>query len=571
MPQQFPSKLSLIFSLGFVLLTSTAFAQTVPTTVEPGRVQSDLDRQNTMPKASTPPELTTTADVQAPKGAEKISFVLKTVNIAGGKQISHDKIEATYKELIGKKITLVQVYEIANKITRVYRDNGYILSRAVVPQQEIAGGNVKIQIVEGFVSSYTIQGNTRGNEKEIKAYADKLVGSGALTSKNLERYLLLMNDLPGMKVRSVLAPSKTTVGGADMTLVLEQKVVQGLASVDNYGNSYLGPTRFTVGGQVNSAFQSSDQWNGTFLWAPDRNELDYYSAGFKHNIGSEGTKAGVNVSYTETDPDLPAALGGTLEPEGRSVDFSFTLDHPFIRSRAFNVFGGLSFDITKNNTDYGPGLAAIETEDRQRIIRANGQLTYLDNWAGYNAANASVSQGLHIMGSSSEGDSNLSRTEGDPTFTKANLELSRLQRIWGPFTGLVAVAGQVSNDPLLASEEFGFGGNEYGRGYDSSEITGDQGVASKVELAYSHSVQKKYFNDYQIYTFYDLGKVWNKDPGAGQPSRESAASAGIGTRMTFLPNVKGDMFIAKPLTHDVPSRGIDNRDWRFKFSVNTNF
>jgi hemolysin activation/secretion protein len=380
-----------------------------------------------------------------------------------------------------------------------------------------------------------------------------------------------MNDLPGMKVRSVLAPSPSTVGGADMTLVVQQDTMQGVASVDNFGNSYLGPMRYTVGGQLNSVFQSSDQWNGTFLWSPIDDELEYYSAGFKHNLGSEGTKIGFFGSYTLTDPSLPAALGGTLDPAGLAFTFSATLDHPFIRSRGLNWFGGLDFDITKNKTDYGPGFEAIETHDNQRIVRANTQVTYLDALAGYNTLNGSVSKGTGLFGASDKGDAGLSRTAGDPQFWKANLELSRLQRIWGPITGLLSGSGQFSPDALLASEEYGFGGNDYGRAYDSSEITGDKGVAGKIELAYNGNVQYKYFNGYQIYTFYDIGAVWNKDPGAGEPVRESGADAGIGTRLTFTPNVKGDMYVAKPLTRDVPSRGIEADNWRFKFSLSSNF
>ncbi len=559
------------FSLGFMLLSGAAFAQAITPTADPSRIRGDIDR-SVAPKITTPADISTTPDVQAPPGAEKIKFVLKKVKVEGATKVSEKNVAAAYEQLIGQNITLVQVYEIANKITRIYRDHGYILSRAVVPQQEITGGVVTIRVVEGFVSSFNIQGDTYGAKREIEAFARKLRDTGALTAKNLERYLLLMNDLPGIKVRSVLAPSKNVPGGADMTLVVEQDRFKGLANLDNYGNTYLGEERLTLGGQVNSLFRSSDQWNGTFLWAPDHDELKYFGLGFRHNVGNEGTKYGVNLSYTETDPSLPDALGGNLGPRGESYLVSFNVDHPFIRSRAFNVYGGASFDLTKNKTLYDPGLGGIETEDTQRILRLNSSLSYLDGWAGYNTANAVLSQGLDVFGASDEGDANLSRTEGDPTFTKFTLEVTRLQRIWGPITGLVGLTGQVAADPLLASEEFGYGGSDYGRGYDSSEITGDHGLAGKVELAYTRTVEKKYLNDYQVYTFYDLGAAWNKDPGAGEDSRNSGASAGIGTRLTFTDRINGNAFLAKPLTNESPSRGAGDEDnWRFKFSINSNF
>src|SRR5690349_11358364 len=141
------------FSLGFMLLSSSVMAQALTPTADPARIRSDIDRQ-VQPKISTPADVSTSPEVQAPKGAEKITLVLKKVNVVGATKVSNANVSAAYETLIGKKITLVQVYEIANKITKIYRENGYILSRAVVPQQEITNGTVTIRVVEGFVSSF---------------------------------------------------------------------------------------------------------------------------------------------------------------------------------------------------------------------------------------------------------------------------------------------------------------------------------------------------------------------------------------------------------------------------------
>jgi hemolysin activation/secretion protein len=560
---------SAALSLGLLMVSTAAFAQ-IPSTVEPGRVQTDINRQTAPAQIPPTEDVTATPDVQAPAGSEKVRFTLKRIDVAGAKQMPQSEIESLYKNKIGKAISLADVYDIANRITRAYRDNGFMLSRAIVPQQEIGDGVVKITVVEGFVSGYNIQGDAGGSTDKLNAYAKKLVGTGTLSVTNLERYLLLMNDLPGIKVRSVLSPSRTVANGADVTFVVEKDVFEGIATVDNFGNDFIGEERLTVGGQLNSIF-STEQLNGTFLWVPDHSELYYYNAGFRQNIGNEGTKFGLNASYSLTSPDLPGALAA-LGTEGKSFNYGFTLDHPFIRSRRVNVVGGIAFDVTKNKTNYPAALSAIETKDEQRVLRINGQTSYLDGLAGYNVLGASVSQGFEILGSSEKGDAQLSRAEGDPGFTKLSFDVSRLQRIWGPVTALFAGTGQVSADPLLASEEFGFGGDAFGRGYDSSEITGDHGLAGKIELIYTNSPDRQFLNQYQLYTFYDLGAVWNKDPGAGQDSRESAASAGIGARLAFTPDVRGEAFLAKPLTRDIPSRGVDDADnIRFKFVLSSNF
>ncbi|MDB5478817.1 MAG: Hemolysin activation/secretion protein, partial [Alphaproteobacteria bacterium] len=243
----------------------------------------------------------------------------------------------------------------------------------------------------------------------------------------------------------------------------------------------------------------------------------------------------------------------------------------FIRSRNLNVSAGVSFDITKSKTDFAPGLAAIETRDNQRIIRANSEISYLDDWNGFNAFSGSVSQGLELFGSSEKGDAKLSRPLGDPRFTKVSGEISRLQHLYGPLSVLIGVAGQYSFEPLLSSEEFGFGGSGFGRGYDTSQITGDQGIGSKIEFDFDQVLPLRYLNAYQVYTFYDFGKVWHRDPSVGQEAGSSAASAGLGTRFSLIRNIKGDAFMAKPLTQDIPSRGVEANNWRFQFSLTSNF
>lgn len=557
-----------------VLLSGTALAQALPTTVDAGRLRSDITNEFQRDTISTPLDIRSAPDVTAPAGAEKITMILKKVIVEGASRLSKEQIATVYADKLNKKISLAEVYLIANDITDLYRKNGYILSRAIVPQQQIRDGVVRIQVIEGRISRYSVQGegNRHGIKDQIEAYAEKLVSTGTLNTQNLERYLLLMNDLPGVQVRSVLTPSATAFGGTDLTLVVEQRKFQGSTSFDNFGNKFIGPQRFTLSGQANSLFRATDQINATALLAPLSNELQYYTATYSQVISPEGTKAGLTATYAETNPTLPDTLGGLLDPKGRSYALSANVLHPFIRSRAFNLNGGASFEVNRNETNYDDvAFTPLETEDKLRVARLSAQATYLDSYAGYNTGEFTLSKGFEMLGSSEKGDTNLSRAAGDPSFTKVSMAASRLQRIYGALSGLVAVTGQYSANSLLITEQFGYGGSQFGRGYDFSELTGDHGLAAKVELGYTLQTGQQFFSSYQPYVFYDIGKVWNRAAAAGVSSNDSAASAGIGTRFTVTPVVLGDVFIAKPLTQDVTSRGTNGDDLRIKFALSASF
>lgn len=172
------------------------------------------------------------------------------------------------------------------------------------------------------------------------------------------------------------------------------------------------------------------------------------------------------------------------------------------------------------------------------------------------------------MGASDKGDSNMTRTDGDPEFFKTTLEVSRLQRITSVFDLFVSVSGQTSPDTLLASEEFGVGGLNYGSAYDSSEITGEKGVAGRAEIRANNPIDLP-VNTVQIYGFYDLGKVWDPDNTLAEDRQRSLASTGFGVRSTINDNFAGTFEFAVPLTRTV---GTENdKDPRFFGSLTGRF
>ena len=127
----------------------------------------------------------------------------------------------------------------------------------------------------------------------------------------------------------------------------------------------------------------------------------------------------------------------------------------------------------------------------------------------------------------------------------------------------------MSNNALLSSEEFGVGGVNIGRGFDGSEIIGDEGISGKVEVQWRTPYHVPIFDSYQLYGFYDIGRVWNDDATTNDLKRESLASAGIGLDATIAEKTKLGFMVAKPLTRDVQTQGDDGA--RVYFSLSREF
>ena len=297
--------------------------------------------------------------------------------------------------------------------------------------------------------------------------------------------------------------------------------------------------------------------------APDHHpqrELDFLSLGYSQNIGAEGTVASVNASITSTSPGFELS---EFDVRGTSRSMSFALTHPFIRSRTENLNMSLRLDI--NNTERHDNVSIDAIEDRLRVIRLGGNYQFADRFVGINVISAEISRGLDILNARKRDSANLTRARGRPEFTKATASIMRIQRLSRNFELFASVSGQKSADILLSGEEFGIGGVAYGGAYDGSEIIGEEGLAGKLELRYNSSRAPSSAQGYQLFTYYDVGRVWDWDNTAVRDRIRSLASIGMGIRVDLNENISGSAEIALPLTRTIDSEG--NKDPRFFFTL----
>ena len=148
----------------------------------------------------------------------------------------------------------------------------------------------------------------------------------------------------------------------------------------------------------------------------------------------------------------------------------------------------------------------MDSEDRLRIVNFGLAYDFVDKNRGVNLVSFNLSKGFDVFDSTKTGSQNLTREQGHSDFFKISGEMLRLQQLVPSWMLLGSMSWQYSFEKLLASEEFGVGGSQYGRAYDSSEITGDQGLAFKLELQKAFQVKNKYLRGLQAYTFLIMEK-----------------------------------------------------------------
>lgn len=561
---------SLVFSL---LLTASlpALAQDVPGSADAGRVQRDITRTLPAARQEEPLKIERATPFDAPAGAEKIKFVLRNVIVDGASVYSKSQIESMYASSVGQEISLADVYALAANLTTRYRNDGYILTQVVVPPQSIEAGVVRLRVVEGRLDQIRVEGaGAQGsNGTIIRMYTDELKQGGVLNNKNLERALLLINDLPGVSARSVLSPSQTKTGMSDLTVIVDRDLFEGVAGLSNYGSRFLGMWQATGSLYANSLLGLNERLSLDLAYSPSGQGIDsellYGNLRGEVPVGPWGTRVAAFYGVTNT---VPGHTLETLDVKGFSKSGGVEVIHPVIRTRDFSFSTTAGLDVRSTHTKSN---IPTDTTDDLTMMRLSGHVNFVDTLfaAAVTDATVGVHKGVSWFGASEKGDADLSRLDADPDAFKATFDATRLERLFGSFALQTSVGGQWSNAPLLTAEEFGLGGaTGFGRGYDPSELVGDDGLAGSVELQWTQADPAPRIDSYTLYGFYDIGKVWNQDATSSALKQQSLASAGVGAKATIVNDVKANVMIAVPLTRDVEAENDSDPRLYAGFSYN---
>jgi len=547
--------------LGTLCLTpSSAFAAPPPIDL-PGAVQPGHDRP--VPQPEAPPNFDFSVEAPhrspVPRAVDEIHFKLADIRIVGATTLSPDNFRSLYAGLIGKDVSLANIYDVADAIENVYRAAGYLLVRAYVPPQHVKDGIFTIKVVEGFVESTSVQGGDPGTQRQVKAYLEPIVQEHPLRLKTIERALLLSNDIPGVAATGVLRPSPSVAGASDLIVTITAPPVIGSLSATNRGSHFSGIWTVT-GTAAYAGIFGGDQLDATVTTTPGNlGQQDAGQLRYRTEIGDDGL---MGTLLGAVSHGAPAGSLGPKEILTDSWAVGPRLTYPLIRTRADTVTLDGGFTIQNANVSIlGVGI----NHDQWRVLDMSVSYASNEFLAGVFSTVFDVAQGVPIFGATPDHSPDLS-LDGRTTFTKATALLHYTNNFYAPFSFAVAGTGQYSFEPLITGEQILFGGTQIGRGYDPGGITGDSGAGGSFEVRYDTRFDQIAIQNLQPYAFFDTAKVWNMARPVGGPELGdySIASTGAGLRFWFPYNIFLDLEGARTL-NAVP--GSDNGKQATKFLV----
>lgn len=573
-----------LYLLHFLLLMVPlkGFTAVVPSTIVPGQVERQL--RNTLPTPSEQPSRFTTQTAPAAPAATtpipasmRIPFILRSVRITGSTVYSQEGLKSFYQPYLNKRISYSELEKIASDITLKYLRDGYVLSRAHIPVQNLKSGHITIEVFEAYVANISVQGKVHGIEKFISAYNAKIKQSRPLQQKTLQHYILLLNRLPGVKATLQINPVSEKSGAQNLIFMINQRRFSPYAILNNNQSRYLGSQNLFVSANMYSLLQGGDATTVTAATAPfEPRVLQYYYLYEVIPIGVYGDHLDIATDYTQTKPNVLVSPTTVATNEsftslsGKVGEITSYYYHPFILETNDKLEGRLALGYYNSRTTgfnepvNGPQDVIVRVPTiRAKTSYERTRPKYVDR------IEAEISQGFHLLGAAIGPTAPPTTTNPSIDYTKLYYYAAHIQILPKSFSVLIDSMGQYAFNPVIPAEKIPYGGIPFGRAYDPSEIIGDSGLMGGLELRYNSFPES--FSTVQYFTRYDIGKVWNRNvaPAFALNSVYSDASLSAGVRIFLTEDFNIELSIARPLTNPVQAEelsGKNGKSLRFFFN-----
>lgn len=453
-----------------------------------------------------------------------VTVTVKAFRFVGNTRLSEAQLAPVVAGFLNRPLDFNELQAAASAVAEAYRAAGWVV-RTYLPAQDIQGGVVTIQVVEGVFGGVRFEGDgpKRVSHARItETFTTHQAVGEPLNTEKLDRALLLANDLPGVSLVGRLQPGEQSRETDIALSFMQTPLVTGNVATDNQGARSTGAARLVGNAAVNSLAGLGDQWLANALLSEG---YRYLRMGYTVPVGYDGWRVGVNGSrldYRLVTDDFEA-----LHARGNSNTVGLEASYPLIRARDRNLYFLANYDHkTYDNEAFSVTTSRYFSDTLS--FGLSGNLFDGLGRGGANSGSVIVTGGNLNLGQSptQTADALTLRTQGQ--FLKLRYALSRQQVLTDSLSAVASFSGQIANKNLDSSEKFYLGGPNGVRAYPIGEGSGTDGQMLNLELRWRLPY------GVSLLGFYDWGHVTvnrnNNFPGASQVNSYSLQGTGLGVQ-----------------------------------------
>ncbi|MGD1808090.1 ShlB/FhaC/HecB family hemolysin secretion/activation protein [Dapis sp. BLCC M126] len=548
----------------------------LPTTLpENPRPEPNRDRfLQPLPQPSKP-ETPKEQELQKPPPSQPLpdeptqEIPVQRILISGSTILTPEEINTLVGPLEGRLVTLLELREVADKITEIYLERGYITSRAFLPPQTINEGVVTIEVVEGILGEIQIEGTKRLRDSYIKSRI-RLGVRKPLDTARLENQLRLLRSNPLFEnIEASLRASETPGESILIVRVTETNPLELSMNSDNYSPPTVGSERVGWTALHRNLTGRGDffvaSYNTTRLFDDESDVFDFiYNLPINAMNGTLQVRAAPNSNRIGQDFE-------DFDISGSTDVYEFSYRQPILRNprQELALSLGLSYQRTKTflNDELFNFADPNDTQDdginSSTVIRLGQDYIRRDQLGAW-ALRSQFNIGTGLFDATVRQD-----PQPDGHFFSWLGQVQRVQRLSGSHLLIVQGDLQLSSTGVLPYQQFIIGGGLSLRGYRQNVRSGDNGFRFSIEDRITVYRDESGLPLIQFTPFIDIGAVWNDGSNPNNeflPDQRFLAGAGIGLIWQPVPQVDLRLDYGLPLVH-IDDRGNNAQDSGFYFSV----
>lgn len=439
------------------------------------------------------------------------TLYIKSFIFSGNVHINSDELQKLAKEYEDKELSFTKLNELTSKITKLYRENGYFVARAYLPQQDIKQNNnlLEIAIIEGNYGEFHLKNSSLVKDSIVQGMLDDVKDKNIVSTRTLERAMLIINDTPGAIVTGADVMPGAKVGTSDFAITTEAtNPYDGYIIVDNTGSRYTGKNRVMAGVNFNSPFKIGDKISLSGLVS---NGADLTNARVAYSAPLMSNGLTGELAYSQTNYSLVEEYKN-LDAKGSSKTLEGKLRYPIIRTRAENLYANLSL-FSKDLKDEVDSTSDITKKDTKSLKVG---IDYDKSYLAFGKNSSSSLSFNYTYGNLSFDDATKkandeagANTNGN--YSKINLDLAHNIALNQKFTLESSLKMQyaLSNKNLDGSEDFSIGGPYGVKVYPDGELSAENGYLFSTELKYKLPSWNALNSSVGV--FYDRGKAYMAD------------------------------------------------------------
>lgn len=483
-------------------------------------------------------------------------FDVQQYAVTGNRILSDSEIARLVAPYTGPKRVFGDIQKALEAIESAYRNAGYSAVQVYVPEQELTGGTVIIQVTETRLDRIVFTGNRHFDEANLRRSLPALREGTSPNARKISENVQLINENPAKQVDVVLSLGEQEGTVNAKVNVVEENPLRVYLTADNTGNTATGKTRIGLALQHANLFNRDH--TGTFSYTtsverPDR--VDIYSFSYRLPLYPWGDSIDFIYGNSSVNAGASATVAGPLIFSGKGQVYGLRYNHYLPRRGEFSsrLIFGLDQRQYDNTCTIG-GAAICGAGGSDATVRPLN-LAYTGQWLQPGALsdfNLSLAHNLPGGPHGRQADFTASRSDAPKDYTALRLTASHLRVIARDWQVRGAFNGQYSGRPLLAGEQLGLAGSTAVRGFQERAIATDYGLVANLELYTPDFSQAIGLTESTLRTlaFIDYAQGGNHLAQPGTLERASASSAGLGLRF----GIKKDVSLKFDVAHVIRDR-----------------